>query len=86
MSGIECLHCYKTLAIPEWVNTDDYDGEIVCKKCKARLAIKFTGSEKPAKYKLIKKPQPEPKKLIFRDAKTDKIIDVDINRRFTNQD
>ena len=27
MSGIECLHCHKTLAIPEWVNTDDYDGD-----------------------------------------------------------
>ncbi len=55
MSGIDCLHCYKKLAIPKWVNTDDYDGEIVCEECKARLAIKFVGSPKPVKYKLVEK-------------------------------
>lgn len=59
MLKIECLNCCKPLEIPEWVNTDNYDGEIVCKKCCARLAIKFKGSEKPAKYKLVEKPPKE---------------------------
>jgi len=67
---IECLHCHKVLDIPEWVVTDYYDGEIVCKKCKARLAIKFVGS-KPVKYKLVEKPteKENPVTVILRPAK-----------------
>ena len=68
MPEIECLHCHKVLDIPEWVDTDDYDGELVCKKCKARLAIKFVGS-KPVKYKLVEKPKEEPSTIILRPAK-----------------
>ncbi len=63
MSEIQCLHCFNTLDIPEWVNTDKYDGEISCKKCGTRLAIKFVGSTKPVKYKVVK--EGKPSKVVF---------------------
>ncbi|MFC1911680.1 hypothetical protein ACFLXG_00775 [Chloroflexota bacterium] len=64
MLEIECLHCYEILSIPKWVNTDNYDGEIICKKCGSRLAIKFAGSPKPVKYKVVK--EGEPHETIFK--------------------
>ena len=68
MLEIKCLHCCETLDIPKWVDTDSYiyDGEIVCSKCQARLAITFVGSPKPVKYRLRKNP-PKPKKLSLED-------------------
>ena len=56
MEEIECLNCQEVLDIPKFVDIKSYDGEIVCKKCRARLAVKFVGSPKPVKYKLVEKP------------------------------
>lgn len=51
--NIECLNCSKEIEIPKWIDTKDYDGEMKCPNCKSRLYIKFKGSEKPVKYKLL---------------------------------
>ncbi len=45
---------------------DNYDGEITCRKCNARLAIKFLNSQKPVKYKLVKDGEPTPIKTIVK--------------------
>ena len=50
---IDCLACDKKLVIPEWLNTDDYDGGLKCKKCKAYLEIKFNNG-KLLKYRIVK--------------------------------
>ena len=70
---IECLHCLQVLDIPSYVDTKGFDGEIRCKKCEARLAIKFIGSEKPAKYKLVEKP---PHKNNPRITQVETVLDV----------
>lgn len=69
MSDVKCLSCQEKLDIPEFVDIKNYDGEIVCKKCKARLAIKFVGSHQPVKYKLVEKPTREdkPVKIIYKN-------------------
>ena len=66
MTEIKCLYCHEVLDIPDYVNFDFYDGEIICNKCEAKLAIKFVGSPKPLKYRLKKNP-PKPKKLSLED-------------------
>ena len=73
MLEIQCLHCFNTLDIPEWVNTDKYDGEISCKKCGARLAIKFVGSTKPVKYKVVKEGKPRKVEFNVRLVEKDKM-------------
>ena len=59
LEEIKCLSCQEVLDIPKFVDIKSYDGEIVCKKCRARLAIKFVGSPKPVKYKLVENPPKE---------------------------
>ncbi len=56
---IECIHCSETTELPEYISIDKFEGEFRCTKCGARLSIKFSGSEKPVKYKLIEKPTKE---------------------------
>ena len=51
---INCLYCEEPLELPNWINIENYDGEVVCKKCDSRLAIKFARSSQPIKYKLVK--------------------------------
>ena len=52
MAKIECLMCENWVEIPKFVNMGNYDGQIVCKQCKALLSVKFVGSEL-RKYKLV---------------------------------
>ena len=59
------------LETPKFVNIKSYDGEIVCKNCGARLAVKFVGSPKPVKYKLVEKPRKEldaPINIVFKEV------------------
>ena len=35
MVEIPCLACDKALKLPQFVNTDNYDGQVVCQECKA---------------------------------------------------
>ncbi len=60
MLEILCIHCCEKTELPEYISIDKFEGDFRCKKCCARLSIKFSGSEKPAKYKLIEKPTKEP--------------------------
>ncbi len=52
MAEIECLMCEHWVEIPKFVNISNYDGQIVCKQCKALLSVKFVDSEL-RKYKLV---------------------------------
>ena len=54
MDEIKCLACDKTLKLPQFVNTDNFDGEVVCQECKSRLHLKLV-KEKVLKYKLVEK-------------------------------
>ena len=63
MVEIKCLACDETLELPQFIDTDNYDGEIVCSKCKALLHVKFVRS-KLLKYKIVERRRPgEPVKL-----------------------
>ncbi len=54
MVDIECLACDKTLELPQFIDTDNYDGQIVCSKCKALLHLKLVKG-KLLKYKIVER-------------------------------
>ena len=63
MVEIQCLACDKTLNLPQFVNTDNYDGQVVCQECKALLYVKLVKS-KVLKYKIVERLRPgEPVKV-----------------------
>ena len=57
MVEIECLACDKTLELPQFIDTDNYDGQLVCLKCKALLHVKFVRG-KLRKYKIVERRRP----------------------------
>lgn len=54
MVEIKCLVCGKPLKIPQYIDTEKYDGEMVCQDCEARVYVKFVKG-KLQKYKVIEK-------------------------------
>ena len=58
MVKIECLACDKTLKLPQFIDTDNYNGQLVCSKCKALLHVNFVGG-KLRKYKIVERRRPE---------------------------
>ena len=52
MVEIECL-CGKNFNLPQCIDTDNYDGEVVCTECKALLHIKLVKG-KLQKRKIVK--------------------------------
>lgn len=54
MVEIQCLACGKPLEIPQFVNTDNYDGQVVCQECKSLLQLKLE-KEKLLKYRVVEK-------------------------------
>ena len=54
MVEINCLVCEKPVKLPEYIDTEDYDGEVVCQGCTSRLYIKLAKS-KLRKYSVIEK-------------------------------
>jgi DNA-directed RNA polymerase subunit RPC12/RpoP len=54
MVDIECLVCGKTIEIPQFIDTNNYDGQIACQECASLLHIKLVGS-KVRKYKVVEK-------------------------------
>ena len=54
MVEIECLVCGNTVAIPEFIDTENYDGQVTCRECASLLHVKLTGS-KVRKYKVVEK-------------------------------
>jgi hypothetical protein len=51
---IVCLACDKTLELPQFIDTDNYDGQLVCSKCKALLHVKLVKG-KLRKYKIVER-------------------------------
>ena len=52
MIEIECLVCGKALKLPQYIDTDDYDGQVVCQECNTLLHIKFVQS-RVRKYRVV---------------------------------
>lgn len=52
MVDIECLACGKTLKIPQYIDADNYDGQVVCQECKSILHVKLVKG-KAQKYKVV---------------------------------
>jgi hypothetical protein len=51
---IDCLACGKAIVIPDFIDTNNYDGQITCPGCKALLHIKLVGG-KVRKYEVVEK-------------------------------
>ena len=54
MVEIECLACGKAIKIPQYIDTERYDGQVSCQECGALLHIKLVGS-KVQGYKVVEK-------------------------------
>ena len=52
MIEIECLACGETLKIPQFIDNDNYDGQVVCQECKSLLHVKLVKG-KVQKYKIV---------------------------------
>ena len=71
MVKIPCLACDETLTLPQFIDTDDYDGQLVCSKCKALLHLKLVKG-KLLKYKIVerlRKGEPVEVRVIYDDDK-----------------
>ena len=51
---ISCLICGKTIEIPQFIDTNNYDGQISCRECKALLRMKMLRG-KVRKYELVER-------------------------------
>jgi uncharacterized Zn finger protein (UPF0148 family) len=51
---INCLVCGKAIPIPEFIDTNNYDGQIACPECKSLLQIKLAGA-KVRKYQVAER-------------------------------
>ena len=40
MVEIECLVCQRTIKIPQFIDTDNYDGQLACQECGSLLHVK----------------------------------------------
>lgn len=52
MVNIDCFACGKTVKIPEFIDTNNYDGQLVCQGCKSILHVKLVKG-KAQKYKIV---------------------------------
>ena len=51
---IDCLSCGKTIKIPDFIDTNNYDGQVTCQECKSLLHIKLGGG-KVRKYEVVER-------------------------------
>jgi DNA-directed RNA polymerase subunit RPC12/RpoP len=51
---INCLVCGKAIEIPEFIDTDNYDGQISCPECKSLLQVRLFGA-KLRRYELVER-------------------------------
>ena len=51
---ISCLICSKVIEIPEFIDTNNYDGQINCPECKSLLRIRLVGA-KARKYEVVER-------------------------------
>ncbi len=54
MVEIECLICGKAIKIPQYIDTERYDGQVPCQECGSLLHVKLVGS-KVQGYKVVGK-------------------------------
>jgi DNA-directed RNA polymerase subunit RPC12/RpoP len=54
MVELECLVCGETVKIPKFIDTDNYDGQVVCQNCTSLLHVKLVQS-KVRQYKVVDK-------------------------------
>jgi hypothetical protein len=54
MDEITCLACGKPINIPDFIDTNNYDGQLTCAECKSLLHIKLGGG-KVRKYEVVEK-------------------------------
>jgi len=52
MIEIGCLACSKIIKMPQYIDTEKYDGQVVCEECNSLLYIKLVKG-KVEKYKLL---------------------------------
>lgn len=52
MVEINCLVCGKAIEIPEFIDTNNYDGQINCPGCKSLLHVNLVGA-KVRKYEVV---------------------------------
>ena len=57
MVEINCLVCGKIIKIPEFIDTNNYDGQVTCPECKSLLYVKLAGA-KVRKYMVVEKKSP----------------------------
>ena len=53
MIEVECLVCGKVVKLPQFIDTENYDGQVVCQECDSLLYIKLVRS-KVQGYKVVK--------------------------------
>ena len=51
---ISCLICGKNIEIPQFIDTNNYDGQINCPACKSLLHMKLVGA-KARKYEVVER-------------------------------
>jgi len=51
---ISCLICGQTIQIPEFIDTNNYDGQISCPECKSLLKVRLVGA-KARKYEVVER-------------------------------
>jgi len=51
---IDCLACGKLIKIPDFIDTNSYDGQVTCQECASLLHIKLVGG-KVRKYEVVEK-------------------------------
>ncbi len=51
---IDCLACGKPIRIPDFIDTNSYDGQLTCQECASLLHIKLGGG-KVRKYEVVER-------------------------------
>jgi DNA-directed RNA polymerase subunit RPC12/RpoP len=51
---ISCLICGKNIEIPEFIDINNYDGQINCPECKSLLRVRLVGA-KARKYEVVER-------------------------------
>jgi len=53
MVKIKCLVCESVIKFPDFIDTNDYDGQLICQKCRSLLHVKLVKA-KLQKYDIVK--------------------------------
>jgi hypothetical protein len=59
MLEINCLVCGKGIGIPEYIDTNNYDGQVTCPECASLFHVRLVGT-KVRKYELVERKSKNP--------------------------